>query len=114
MLPSSFLAAGEFKTPYDKYIIKTVGDYLRACEPLINSDHSSSDASYKTLSCLSFISGIMKGYTSTLSLNAEYKLANEEGIKRSASVSEIENNTELHEKLEKVFFQVISCVLEIK
>ena len=104
MLSSSYLAAAEYKTPYDKYIINTVGDYLRVCEPLINPDHSSPDASYKAISCLSFISGIMKGYTSTLSLNAEYKLAYEEGIKRSVLVTQIDNDSELHEKLEKIYF----------
>ncbi len=96
---SANVFASEHETSYDKYLITTVGDFIRACEPIINPNTLENDDFYHSLSCLSYTSGVISGYTSTLSLNAEYKLADEMGVSRSEITSQMESNPALHKKL---------------
>lgn len=101
LLLSANVLASEQATSYDKYLIATVGDFIRACDPIVNPKMLEDDGFYNGLSCLSYTSGVISGYTSTLSLNAEYKLADEMGASRSEITSQMNANSALHEKLEE-------------
>ena len=101
---SSLVNAGEFNTAYDKYMINTVGDYLRVCEPIAKKSTPSYENSNKILSCLSFIAGVLKGYTGTLSVKAEYALAKKNSVSRTEMISELKNSPSTQKKLDKIYF----------
>ena len=100
LLLSTNIFSSEQEIAYDKYLIATVGDFIRACDPIVSPKTLENDGFYSALSCLSYTSGVMSGYTSTLSMNAEYQLADKMGVPRSEITSQMKSNPALHENLE--------------
>lgn len=89
----------------DKYMIYSVKDYNDACNSLNNNAVPSVENNLRATSCLSFVSGLLVGYQSTLSLKAEFDLAKNKKVNRKVISSQIDSNHKLHEELTELTTQ---------
>ena len=96
------LHAFEYHGPYSKYLVRTIGDFYTVCESLESPDSTDEDQAIKAHTCLAYVSGILVGYTSTISLGAEYELANKKGMKRSEIARDIDLDEALHVELSQI------------
>lgn len=101
-LIAPLLHAFEYYGPYSKYLVKTIGDFYTVCESLENPDSTDQNQAIKAHTCLAYVSGILVGYTSTISLGAEYELASKTGKKRSEIAQDIDSDEALHVELSQI------------
>ena len=96
--------ANDYKTKYDQYMVKSINDYIFVCDALTDTNIPGAERDLRITSCLSFVSGLLTGYRSTLSLKAEFEVAQANGVTREKIASQLDNNHELHEELTKMYF----------
>jgi len=74
----------------------STNDFLENCKSFSLVKASSSNKSDAT--CLAYMKGVIDGYSGSVSINAEIKLANEKNSSRNEVISNLGNH-DIHEKL---------------
>ena len=79
--------------------VRSVNDYLNLCRSLINDPKANIDSQFRATSCLSYMRGLLDGYMATLSIRAEYDIADENVIAIEEITEKMEEDNELHEQI---------------
>ena len=79
----------------ESLIVRSVGDFRRICDAVV-SDNVDANSKMNAALCVSYLKGVVDGFASTLSLQAELDTARSEGVSCADGAARINEDEALH------------------